>query len=111
MNWIPLSNEAQLQSLLQQSADKPQVIFKHSNRCGISSMARGRLERAAAPGTVDFHMLDVIQHRSLSRQVADLLKVEHESPQVLLIKNGQCVFDASHTAISMDDIVENSAAA
>jgi len=56
-------------------------------------------------------LLDVIAHRNLSRQVADLLKVEHESPQVLLIKNGQCVFDASHTAIQMDDIVDNSAAA
>jgi len=111
MNWILLTNETQLQQIITHSASKPQVIFKHSSRCGISSMARNRLERKQQPVDIDFYFLDLLQYRQLSHKVADMFKVDHESPQVLLIKNGRCVYDESHSGISMDEIVEKSIAA
>ena len=106
MNWIPLSDEAGLAEIKAKSVEKPQVIFKHSTRCSISSMAKSRLERADAAGNVDFNFLDLIKHRNLSLKIADDFSVEHESPQILLIKNGECVYDESHTGISMEEIGE-----
>lgn len=108
MNWTLLNSEAQLQTLIANSATKPQLIFKHSTRCSISSMAKSRLERKQQPPNIEFYYLDLIAYRALSESVASIFKVEHESPQVLLIKNGQCVYNDSHTGITMDEIVERS---
>ena len=104
MNWIELRSEAQIDNIIEQSKVKPQVIFKHSTRCSISAMAKGRLERSAAPANTDFYFLDLIKHRHLSNKVSADFSVFHESPQILLIKNGECVYDESHGSISMDEI-------
>ena len=104
MNWIPLKDETGLQEIKNRSAEKTQVIFKHSTRCSISSMALNRLERATAPDSIDFNYLDLLTYRDLSLRVANEFSVEHESPQILIIKNGECVYDESHTGISMDQI-------
>jgi bacillithiol system protein YtxJ len=109
MNWINLNNEEQLHTIKELSNVKAQVIFKHSTRCNISSMAKSRLERSAAADTVDFYYLDLIQHRSLSAKIAEDFLVSHESPQVLVIKHGECVYDESHSGIAMDEIVEQAA--
>lgn len=106
MNWIYLTNEEQLHELKANSADKPQVIFKHSTRCSISHMAKNRLERSTQPGEAEFYFLDLIQHRSLSNKIAQDFDVYHESPQVLLIKNGECVYDESHSGIDMQGILQ-----
>jgi len=106
MNWNILQSEQQLENLKKHSSDKPQVIFKHSTRCSISSMTKARLERSPEPEGLDFHFLDLIAHRSLSNKIAEDFRVEHESPQVLVIKNGKCVYDESHNAIRMDELVE-----
>lgn len=111
MNWILLDSEARLEQLIAASTTKPQVIFKHSTRCAISSMAKSRLERNTQPANIDFYYLDLLAHRPLSVKVADVFKVAHESPQVLLIKQGHCVYDESHSGIRMDDIVEKAHAA
>jgi len=106
MNWNILQSEQQLENLKKHSSDKPQVIFKHSTRCSISSMTKARLERSPEPEGLDFHILDLIAHRSLSNKIAEDFRVEHESPQVLVIKNGKCVYDESHNGIRMDELVE-----
>ena len=111
MNWILLTSESQLQQLVSASTSKPQLIFKHSTRCSISSMAKSRLERNAQPEDIDFYFLDLLAHRHLSMKVADMFNIPHESPQVLLIKRGNCVYDESHSGIRMDDIVEKAEAA
>jgi bacillithiol system protein YtxJ len=108
MNWIQLTTETQLQQIRDYSTARPQVIFKHSSRCSISSMAKNRLERDAQPPDIDFYFLDLLAHRQLSHKVADVFKITHESPQVLLIKNGQCVYDESHSGITMNEILEKS---
>lgn len=106
MNWISLTTEEQLDQIKEKSAAVPQVIFKHSTRCSISSMVLDRLERSAPPASTDFYFLDLIAHRNVSNKIAELFGVYHESPQVLIIKNGECVYDESHMGIRMDEIAE-----
>jgi bacillithiol system protein YtxJ len=68
-------------------------------------VALQRLQKAKQPEGIDFHFLDLLAHRPLSNKVAEVFQVHHESPQVLVIKDGKCVFDESHLGISMNDIV------
>jgi bacillithiol system protein YtxJ len=106
MNWIPLHTETQLEEIKAKSTDRPQLIFKHSTRCSTSAVVKGRLERGKGPETIDFYYLDLINYRPVSNRIADLFQVDHESPQVLLIRDGQCIYDESHMGITMADIVE-----
>ena len=106
MNWISLTSEQQLEEIKERSKQTPQVIFKHSTRCSVSSMAQGRLERSEAPENADFYYLDLIAYRHVSNKIAQDFDVFHESPQILIIKNGECVYDESHMGISMNDIAE-----
>ncbi|MEO6917044.1 MAG: bacillithiol system redox-active protein YtxJ [Chitinophagaceae bacterium] len=110
MNWINLTTKEQLEQIREKSTEKPQVIFKHSTRCSISSMAKSRLERGNQPEGMDFYYLDLIAQRELSSTVAEDFAVSHESPQILIIKNGNCVYDASHSAIRLDDIANHALA-
>ena len=109
MNWIEITDEAQLNDVKNLSATRPQLIFKHSTRCPISSMAKTRLERGLTPDNIDFYYLDLIKHRNISQKIAETFDVNHESPQILLIKNGICIYDESHSGITMDEIVEQTA--
>lgn len=111
MHWIHLNDEEQLKQIIAKSQQKPQVIFKHSTRCSISAVALQRLQKAEQPSDIDFYFLDLIAHRDISNKVAQVFGVNHESPQVLVIKDGQCVFDESHLGIHMDDILEQAKAA
>lgn len=106
-----MTDEEQLRQIITRSGVKPQVIFKHSTRCSISSVAYQRLQKAQQPDGLDFYYLDLLAHRPLSNKVAEVFEVHHESPQVLVIKNGKCVFDESHLGISMMDIVDSASAA
>ncbi len=106
MNWIQLNSLQQLDEIRQKSKDKPQVIFKHSTRCSVSSMAKNRLERKEFPKEADFYYLDLIANRNISLQIEEDFKVYHESPQVLVIKSGECVYDESHSGINMEEIKE-----
>ena len=106
MEWIHLTDEEQLSNIIEKSKENPQVIFKHSNRCSISSVALHRLQRANQPGEIDFYFLDLIRYRSLSNKIAETFKVRHESPQVLLIKDGKCIFHESHLSIYMHEIID-----
>lgn len=106
MNWIELTNEQQLDDIRQQSKDTSIVIFKHSTRCSISHMAKSRLEREAAADNISIYHLDLIRHRTLSNKIAADFAVHHESPQVLIIRNGECTYEDSHNGINMQDIRE-----
>lgn len=111
MIWHPLTQIEQLQEIIDRSAHTPQVIYKHSTRCSISLVVKNRLEKEAAPVAVDFYYLDLLAYRPISNAIAEQFKVYHESPQVLVIKKGECVYDDSHMAINMDDIIERATAA
>jgi bacillithiol system protein YtxJ len=107
MHWIHLTDDEQLKQIITKSQNKPQVIFKHSTRCSISAVALQRLQKVSQPSDVDFYFLDLLSNRQLSNQVADVFKVSHESPQVLVIRDGECVFDESHLGISMNEILDH----
>ncbi|MFT3705094.1 MAG: bacillithiol system redox-active protein YtxJ [Agriterribacter sp.] len=109
MNWNTLTTEEQWQAILQLSNTKPQLVYKHSTRCSISSVVKSRLERSWKPTDIDFHFLDLIANRSVSNKIAEDMNIRHESPQVLLIKNGVCVYNESHGAIMMDEIIAEAA--
>jgi len=107
MNWIDLNNQQQLVDIKELSKTRPQIIFKHSTRCSISTMAKSRLERSAQPQSVDFYCLDLLQYRTLSDQIAQEFAVSHESPQILLIQNTECIYQESHSGIMMDEIIDH----
>jgi len=109
MNWITLQSESQLEDILKNSAHRPQVIFKHSTRCSTSALVKNRLERAPQPQDIDFYYLDLISYRPVSNKIAESFRIEHESPQVLVIRNGECIYDESHLGISMDEIADRAA--
>ena len=106
MYWKNLTEDVQLTEILQLSAQKPQVIFKHSTRCSISLMAKSRLDRNPPPEGADFYYLDLLEYRNLSNRIAELYNIEHQSPQILIIINGKCVYNESHNAININDIKE-----
>jgi bacillithiol system protein YtxJ len=95
-----------LAQLKERSFEVPQLIFKHSTRCSISSVVLKRLEREDDKPAIDYYFLDLINFRSLSNSIASIFQVAHESPQVLLIKNGECTYEESHSAIDMYEITE-----
>ncbi len=110
MNWIELTSEQQLEQIKDASKIQPVVIFKHSTRCSISNMAKSRLEREYKAEHLPFYYLDLIRYRSISNKIADDFKVHHESPQILLIKNGECTYEESHNGINMADIAAQASA-
>jgi bacillithiol system protein YtxJ len=105
MNWNKLTSESQLDAIKEESSQQPVLIFKHSTRCSISAMALSRMERnwSDAAGIKPYY-LDLIADRPVSNRVAEVFGVSHESPQVLLIQNGACTYDASHMGISFDKL-------
>ena len=105
MNWHPINSIDQLEHIKSASYITQQVIFKHSTTCSISRMALDRFERAATPEKVDFHYLDLLNYRTISTEIASFFQVHHEYPQVILIKNGECIYDESHYGIMMDELI------
>ena len=101
MNWIDLKSTEQLQSIKQSQGYS--IIFKHSTRCSISMMAKRRFEMewSDLPAQTPAYFLDLLQHRDLSNQIAQLFDVAHQSPQMLLIKDGECILEQSHGDISV----------
>lgn len=108
MKWNKLETESQWEQILEQSKTRLQLVYKHSTRCSISSVVKSRLERAAEPSDIDFYYLDLIAFRPVSNKIAEDTGVQHESPQALLIKDGKCIYNESHTGINMDDIIAES---
>ncbi|SIN64964.1 bacillithiol system redox-active protein YtxJ [Chitinophaga niabensis] len=106
--WIDLESEEQLNTIQSRSFEQKTVIFKHSTRCSISSMVKSRLERSVAPEGIAFYYLDLIRYRNISNRVAEMYSIPHESPQLLLIHNGECIYDESHMAIRMEELEEMS---
>jgi len=105
MNWTSLESPDQVSEIKQQQGYS--LIFKHSTRCSISMMAKRRFEMdwEALPQNLPLYFLDLIKYREISSQIAQDFQVHHESPQLLLIKDGECILDQSHGGISIDETV------
>ena len=109
--WLSLSSEEQLEDIDQQSREGPGIaIYKHSTRCFVSSMARSRLEQHwdELPDGMPVYFVDILSHRAVSRAIAQHYQVRHESPQLLLIRHGQCIRHVSHEEVDPAALVEES---
>jgi bacillithiol system protein YtxJ len=100
INWIPLTDLGQLNEIMELSHQQPVAIFKHSTRCSISRMALKQFENEFdLEGIVTPYYLDLLNHRDISQEIATRFDVYHQSPQLLLIKEGKSIYDASHSDI------------
>ena len=108
MNWKLLTDTNELEQIDELSKTQAVAIYKHSTRCAISSVAINRLERHnKEQDKLTWYYLDVLKFRDISNAVAQRYQVSHESPQVLLIRNGQCVYHVSHYDIYYEDVLSH----
>lgn len=105
VGWRPLTDIGQLNEIIHESTEKPIAIFKHSNRCGVSRMTLKQFENEYdLQDKITPYFLDLLENRQLSDEIANRFDVAHESPQLLLIRNGQPIYTASHGDIYADDL-------
>lgn len=105
VNWIPLQTLAQLEAIDENSYEKPILIFKHSTRCSISRFALKRFENEfELQEQVLPYFLDLLNYREISNEIAVKFGVQHQSPQVLLIKAGKVVYHDSHDGIEAEEL-------
>lgn len=105
INWIPLQDLGQLNEIMTLSNERPVVIFKHSTRCSVSRMALKQFENEFdLSDTLDAYFLDLLEHRDISNEIASRFGVHHQSPQLLLIKEGKSVYDVSHSDIDAEEL-------
>jgi bacillithiol system protein YtxJ len=105
VNWIPLTDLSQLDEIVTLSNEKPIVIFKHSTRCSVSRFALKQFESEYdLTDSVDAYFLDLLEYRVISNEIASRFGVYHQSPQLLLIKEGKSVYDVSHSDITAREL-------
>lgn len=106
MNWIKMDTEEAFDNALRESFNNNGIaIFKHSTRCAISSVAKNRLSSNwDFSEELPIYYLDLIQYRELSNLISEKLNITHQSPQILIVKNGKCVYDNSHMSISVKSL-------
>lgn len=106
ISWVVLTDKNQLDEIISLSASKPVLIFKHSTSCGISRMALKTFEREFdfEETEIELYFLDLLNYRALSQDISTKFNVMHQSPQVLVIKNGKVIYNDSHYSISVNDI-------
>lgn len=106
--WIPLNNLNDWDAALQRSTAIPVMIYKHSTRCGISSMVQRRLEKAwnLSPTIIEPYFLDLIAHRDISDTIARTTGIWHESPQAIILYQNNVLYHASHSEIDVSAIAQ-----
>lgn len=103
--WQALTEVSQLSEIEKRSKTKTQVIFKHSTTCGISRMVMKQfVSMFDLEANLDLYYLDLLSHRDVSNEVGYKFQVIHQSPQLLIIKNGITVAHASHGGINELDL-------
>ena len=109
INWKILETEAQLTEFIALSKRKPIAIFKHSTRCSLSSMVKSRLERGwnINDNDIEMYYLDLLNYRNISDKIASVFNVEHQSPQLIVLSQGDVLYHASHGEIDAG-ILKNS---
>ena len=103
-DWDYILNEIDLQNAIDYSFEKPIILFKHSTRCSISSLAKNRIERGDRKHFSKIYILDLIKYRAVSDAISKQFNIKHESPQLLFIAKGICTYHASHQNVSLENI-------
>jgi len=104
--WKNLTDVSQIADLVEGSKQRPVAVFKHSTRCSISSGVKVRLEREwdIAEDQLDAYFLDLLKYRDLSDSVAETFQIRHQSPQLIILKDGEVRKASSHLSISVKRI-------
>ena len=100
-NFFRIDDRATLENLLTDSSRKPVIVFKHSNACSISARAYREMEKLD-----EVNILEVQTAREISRELANLNGVRHETPQVIILRDGKAVWNASHFDVKADDVLK-----
>jgi bacillithiol system protein YtxJ len=100
--FFRIDNRATLDSLLTDSRERPVIVFKHSNACGISARAYREMEKIDGP----VNIVEVQTARDISREFAMLTGVRHETPQVIVLRDGKAVWNASHFEVTASDVTK-----
>ncbi|MGV6860679.1 MAG: bacillithiol system redox-active protein YtxJ [Putridiphycobacter sp.] len=103
VNWENLTDINQLKDIKNESNEIPVLIYKHSTRCSVSIMAKNHLDNNwdIQGSELKCYYLDLLKHRDISNQIAEDFDVIHQSPQVIIIKNGDAIYNASHSSIEV----------
>lgn len=105
INWNELTDLGQLNEIIAISNEKPVAIFKHSTRCSVSRMALKQFENEFnSSDKVTPYFLDLIEYRAISNEIANRFGVTHQSPQLILIKEGKAVYNVSHSDIDAEEL-------
>ncbi len=104
--WIQLDSLEMLEQVDAESYKQPVAILKHSTSCGISRMVLRQFEKDydLEPDSVKLYFLDLLRFREISNRIASKFNVPHESPQLIILKDGKVVHDSSHSAIEVNSI-------
>lgn len=107
--WKEVTSIEEFNEMLNTPTDKAKLFFKHSTRCSISSMALKGFEREWNVSSDDFELyfVDLIAHRDISNAIAAESHVEHQSPQVVVWRNGEVIYNASHHHIDAQKIQQS----
>ena len=102
--WIDLTSLDQLLEIKEKSKIIPVVIFKHSTRCVISRMVLREFESSFAEHhlSVSLYILDLLTYREISNEIVSQFQVFHQSPQLIVIKNGNTIHHSSHYQIDAE---------
>jgi len=102
IHWIPLTSLNQLKEIINKSKTESVFIFKHSTRCVISKMVIKQFENLFLEKhkNLKIYYLDLLSHRDISNEIAELFQVTHQSPQLIVVKNEVSVYEASHSEIT-----------
>jgi bacillithiol system protein YtxJ len=105
MEWKELTEQEQLEAIINQSEAQPVLIFKHSTRCSISRFALKQFENEFdLQDKIITYYLDLLNHRDISNEIAFQFNVQHQSPQILLLKNRVVVYHTSHENIDATEL-------
>jgi bacillithiol system protein YtxJ len=105
INWNELTDLVQLDEIIAISNEKPVAIFKHSTKCSVSRMALKQFENEFnSSDKITPYFLDLIAHRDISNEIANRFGVTHQSPQLILIKNGKAIYNVSHSDIDAESL-------
>lgn len=103
--WENITSEEKLKAIFEEVSEKPRLFFKHSTRCSISTMALSRFqEKWTGEKECDLYFIDLIAYRSVSNLLEKLSHVVHQSPQVIVLKNKELIYSASHSEIEARSI-------
>ncbi|MBO6536570.1 MAG: bacillithiol system redox-active protein YtxJ [Balneolaceae bacterium] len=106
--WNTVSEPSDIDAIVMQSMERPQVILKHSNQCATSFFAKKNLELIPLEDleNADLYIIDVIRQRPLSRYLEQKVQVRHESPQLLVLMNGEVAWHGSHHQVQSEYLLQ-----